>query len=367
MVRIHTLGSKICLPIETLNLKWMTSIIENDTLTLGVSIIICCFNSAKRLPETLKHLSFQIVPPNIPWEIIIVDNASNDTTLSTAKEEWEKYEMHHVGFRVLEQSIPGKNYAFKMGLETAAYEYILTCDDDNWLANNYIETAFRIINADKAIGALGGLGIVEPEQPTKLNKEELNQLTVNGSQTWASSQHWVYGAGSLYRRSILIGLFDRGWQQITSGRTGKKLISGEDVEICFMIYLSGFKIVADDRLIFKHFVPLKRQTTDFITDMAFWFSYTNVLLNSYFVIIHNDDRPIKKILDDWLLGISKTLFKKYILEFGIRFKIWKKPSTQQKIALLILEGTFYSLFKNRKRIIHHHYHTKNILAQNSNI
>ncbi len=33
----------------------------------GVSVVICCFNSAARLPETLRHLARQDCPSNLAW------------------------------------------------------------------------------------------------------------------------------------------------------------------------------------------------------------------------------------------------------------------------------------------------------------
>ena len=46
----------------------------------GISVIVCCYNSAERLTETIKHLAGQNVPHYIPWELIVVDNASTDNT-----------------------------------------------------------------------------------------------------------------------------------------------------------------------------------------------------------------------------------------------------------------------------------------------
>lgn len=334
-------------------------------MTSGVSIIVCCFNSAKRLPETLKHLALQQVPNNIPWEVIVVNNASTDDTSLIAKKEWEKYHLPNVAFKIIEQPIAGLSHAREKGLITANYEYLLFCDDDNWLNINYIATAFNIMHSDSKIGALGGLGILEAEKPTLVNQEELKQLTVNGSQIWAATEHWIYGAGALYRKGVLIDLLNRGWQQITTGRIGSKLISGEDVEICFMIYLNGYKIVADDRLIFKHFVPLKRQSTGYLVDLTFWLNYTNVLLNSYFSIIHKDKRPIKKVMDDWFWSISKTLIKQLIIQSYTSLKAWRKPTTQQIISIKSTLGTFYSLLKNRKRIVAHHLQIIKILGASS--
>jgi GT2 family glycosyltransferase len=44
----------------------------------GVSVVVCCHNSASRLPTTLHHLAAQEVPRDLGWEVIVVDNASTD-------------------------------------------------------------------------------------------------------------------------------------------------------------------------------------------------------------------------------------------------------------------------------------------------
>ncbi len=56
----------------------------------GVSIIICCYNSERRLPETLAHLFTQQVSEDIPWEIIVVNNASSDATSRIAAQAFSR-------------------------------------------------------------------------------------------------------------------------------------------------------------------------------------------------------------------------------------------------------------------------------------
>ena len=68
----------------------------------GVSVIVCCYNSAERLPETLKYLSMQNVPENMPWEIIIVDNNSTDSTNDVAMEIWNGFKKD-ISCRIIKQ------------------------------------------------------------------------------------------------------------------------------------------------------------------------------------------------------------------------------------------------------------------------
>ena len=327
----------------------------------GVSVIVCCYNSADRLPKTLMYLALQVVPEAINWEIIIVNNASTDDTSLTATKEWAKYKTLGVNFKVIDQPIAGLSNAKEKGLMSAEYEYILFCDDDNWLFHDYISTAFAIINSDPNIGILGGCGLFEPEEPIWPDIQKFEISYVNGSQTWTATDHWVYGAGSVYRKSVLISFYNIGWKQITSGRTGSKLISGEDVETCFMYFLSGFKVISDDRLLFKHFVPLRRQNIGYILNLHFWQSYSNVLLSGYVMLINKDPQNIQKKIDIWFIHLMKALMV-HIGEIIYQKLIKQQPiNNDQIITLQSYYGAIFSILKNRKKIINHDKCLKSIL------
>lgn len=330
-------------------------------MTPGVSVIICCYNSASRLPETIKHLALQQVPPEIPWEVIVVDNASTDNTKQTAQHEWNKYAVKNAGFSIVEQLTPGLSFARKRGIEQAQFEYLLFCDDDNWLFDDYVSIIFNTLSADLKIGVLGGCGIIEAEQPACMTLDELKQLAVSGYQDWAETQHWVYGAGSAYRKTLLINLYQHNWEQITTGRIGGKLLSGEDVEICFITFLLGYKIVASDKLLFKHFVPLKRQQNTQVTDTYFWDAYTNVLLNSYYPILNNDDRPIEEIMNKWLFSSTIKLAGNVLSLSYNKIKTWGRQSRSLNKGFSYNYGTWRALLKNRKRIIDHNKHIRQLL------
>jgi len=52
----------------------------------GISVIICCFNSEAVFPRCLESVNQQIFKQEIPWEVIIVDNRSEDGTSDIATE-----------------------------------------------------------------------------------------------------------------------------------------------------------------------------------------------------------------------------------------------------------------------------------------
>ncbi len=132
----------------------------------GISIIICCYNSASRLPETLNHIAALRVPDTIKWEIIVVNNASTDNTKEVAQREWDQYACS-AAFKIVDEHKIGLSSARMKGIGEARYEYFLFCDDDNWLDDNYIELAYTIMEENPFIGVLGGQseGVYEGNPP----------------------------------------------------------------------------------------------------------------------------------------------------------------------------------------------------------
>ena len=98
----------------------------------GISIIICCYNSAKRLPETLAHLANQQVDGGVRWELILVNNNSTDETEVVAQNLWGALGSP-APLKIFEEPLPGLSYARNNGMKKAIYEVFLFCDDDNWL------------------------------------------------------------------------------------------------------------------------------------------------------------------------------------------------------------------------------------------
>ena len=57
-------------------------------MNAGISIVICTYNGAERLPDTLWHIAKQQFSSPIPWELIVVDNKSEDGSAEVAVTEW---------------------------------------------------------------------------------------------------------------------------------------------------------------------------------------------------------------------------------------------------------------------------------------
>jgi glycosyltransferase involved in cell wall biosynthesis len=233
-------------------------------MKLGVTVAVCTYNGAALLPETLRHLSLQKVKAGINWEVIIIDNASTDNTSEIVATEWKKYRCK-AGFYLYHQPQQGLAYARNMAFEKANYEFVLFCDDDNWLDADYVSQAYELMLNKPSIGAMGGLGelVFESEPPPWVFKLG---AYANGPQEAYSGKvkgNKVFGAGCVIRKSAFNAITEAGFKPMLTDRIAKNLSAGGDYELCYAIALAGYDIWYDERLKFKHFMPKERVTPEY--------------------------------------------------------------------------------------------------------
>lgn len=250
----------------------------------GVSIIICTYNGRERLEDTLSHLSVQV--HSCPAEIIFVDNASTDDSLGFAERWWAEHGSESIPMKTFSQPIPGKSYAQELGYAEASYEYLLVCDDDNWLAPNYVQVAFDVMESDPGIGALGGwcVAAFEAEEPEWFQEQSRyfavsRQGDESGDIT--RKKGCLYGAGMVTRKSHWQQLEQLGFKALMSCRKGDKLSSGGDTEHSFALRILGYRIWFDERLRFTHFMTQGRMNLAYLSRLRKAMSESNFLVAPY--------------------------------------------------------------------------------------
>ena len=238
----------------------------------GISVVICCYNSASRLPETLKHLARQVVPDLIPWEVIVVNNASTDDTARMAQRLWDGFG-NPAPFCVVEEVMSGLCHARERGIASAQHGVLVFLDDDNWLAEDYLRIAHQVMSEHERIGVLGGkiAAAFEIDPPGWF--PQLQSCYAVGAQGRSTGDITDYkrhlaGAGMVLRKAAYSDLKARKFKFLLSGRTGKQTTSGEDVELCLALVLLGYRIWYDERLRLDHFIPRQRLTRDYALRLA---------------------------------------------------------------------------------------------------
>jgi len=124
-----------------------------------LTVIIACKNEAINLPILLEHLKAQ---KTLPKEIIIVDDHSDDTTLSIAENYSLKFEELSINTRitVISNSGKGKKAAIRTGIEYAKTDWVITTDADVTVPPTWITSMGKTIyekgNRYKNVGAIVG-------------------------------------------------------------------------------------------------------------------------------------------------------------------------------------------------------------------
>ena len=299
----------------------------------GISVIICCYNSAPRLPETLRHLALQETV-NLSWELIIVDNNSTDDTVQFAQTEWAHL-TQNIPVKFVEESKAGLSYAREKGAATASCDILIFCDDDNWLEKTYLQTAFNIMKTNHKIGIAAGqsTGAFEAEKPAWFDR--FGQAYAIGhalkSSGVANARTYLAGAGMITRKSILDKLKTLEYTPLISDRSATNLISGGDAELCLAIMYLGYDLYYDEKLRFTHFMTKPRLQWSYCVQMMsgghaipqlylFLYAYSKACYNKNEIpVFKNVYKEIKKNI---LKKTAKSLFfeKPFWLPFLILIK-----------------------------------------------
>lgn len=316
----------------------------------GISVVVCTYNGKDKLEATLQSIFQQKTNKELLWEVLVIDNASSDGTKDFCIELRNK--LNFTGsFKVLLESNPGLNNARIKGLAESKYNWILFCDDDNHLFDNYVQNGFNIISKNDSIGALGGMGlpIFESEKPEWFDQYYHSyavgtQNATNGR--ILSNNPEVYGAGCFFYKLALQKIFATGFQTIMSDRKGKSLSSGGDVEWCYLIHLMRYEIWFSDELKFHHLIPASRITWSYYLKLKSGIASGSALLFPYMFTFKNDKASSTLYLIKFLQKLLTYNFINFLHFSKIIFRKRKITNRSEELGYLILKAKAKSYRKN---------------------
>ena len=206
---------------------------------MDASIIVCTYNRAESLKDTLAALSRLEAPPTRTWEVIVVDNNSRDHTrqlVKAAQQNWPR-------LRYVFEPAQGLSHARNRGIAEAAGDIILFTDDDVLPELDWMETTLAGLDKYGADACGGYIApIWETPPPDWLTERFYGFLAVRTDRSddypIESASQAPFGANMAIRRSVFgkVGGFDT-----SRGRKGKVLASGEDGEMFERILAAGYK------------------------------------------------------------------------------------------------------------------------------
>ena len=250
----------------------------------SASIVVCTFNRAAMLSETLAALEEMAVPGDCACEIIVVDNNSTDDT----REVIRRFEKANIPVVYVHERRQGKSFALNRALAHCRSDIIALTDDDVLPAANWLErvvTVFRERDVTFVFGkVLPRWGCVPPpELLTQRAQDIWGPLAIvdygdEPAEYVASSngQRLPVGANLAFARDALVKI--GGWRT-DLGKVNNTLISGEDHEIFMRLRrASAYAGFYDPQNAVKHFVPPSRLTRKYFRRWFFWHGKTEALM-----------------------------------------------------------------------------------------
>lgn len=238
-----------------------------------VSISLVTYNGEKWLKRCLASVKKQSYTN---WQVLIIDNASQDKTVALAKEA-----MSDAGL-ILNQENLGFAAGHNCGISQSKGDYILCLNQDVILHPNFLQEAVATLELDDKIGAVQGKLLSNKQQATNdkgqatrnreqgLKKENVsiidttglvifkNRRVVNRGQGEADCGQYekcqevfgADGAAPLYRRAAL--------DEVVVAMTNKEYFDEdffaykEDIDLSWRLRLAGWKIVYQPKAIAWH-------------------------------------------------------------------------------------------------------------------
>ena len=316
---------------------------------ISVSVVVCCYNSSKTISKTLEYLLNQVV--DFDWEIVLVNNNSTDNTLEIIN-DYKSRNKNKI--TVVDEIKSGKSYALLKGVMSAQGKYIIICDDDNLLKNNYVSLVYSVLESNPEIGILGGRGEIYTE-----NKNAIPFWFTSFQSDYAigvqniysgdiSARGYLWGAGSAFNRIIFLGFINEGINFKLTCRNGDELTSGGDTEYCCWYLLAGYKLWYDEDLVFYHYITDDRLTKEYLTKLIEGTSSFNTVIATYQYLLQ--DLNLKKSAFKRLKSIIKSSF--LLLISSIKWKDFR--FTIQRLyplnSNLVVDSFYHELYKIFYRI-----------------
>ncbi len=224
----------------------------------GVSVVICSYNGALRLPPVLAHLARQDPTGDIPWEVIVVDNASTDDTAAVARREWPRG--HCVPLRVIAEPRLGLAWAKERGLSEARYELVSFVDDDSWVCPGWVRTVADACARHPEAGAVrGDLEAAFDTVPPPWFESFKGYYSLGPNLPEAcditEAEHPLCGDGMTLRKAAWLDLRSKGFSFAMSGRRGDQFNGVEDLELALALRLAGWRLWYDPHLRLQQWLP----------------------------------------------------------------------------------------------------------------
>lgn len=243
---------------------------------MNVSVVLGTFNRAGSLSITLESFSALVVPRDLSWELLVVDNNSTDATRQIV----ERFAAtNNFPVRYIFEKRQGRSAALNAGIAEAKGEIIAFTDDDVLLHPEWLSTLKRIFDE---FGCAAFAGKVVPvwnhPKPDWLEMDgQFAVVNYDLGDELKEIRIPPLGANSAFRKDIFkkYGLF-----RLDLGVNGEKhTITCDDTEFGERLIRANEKILYCPSAVIYHPVDPNRTTKAYFLS---WYYYNGVSLTRTF-------------------------------------------------------------------------------------
>lgn len=249
-----------------------------------ISVIICTHNPKHHyMQKVLNALKAQTLPTNC-WELLLVDNASEQILASSIDLSW------HDNSRHIRENTLGLTPARLRGIKEAQADLLVFVDDDNVIATDYLEVTLQISRDFPFIGAWGGQIFPEFEvSPPSWTKPYWSYLAIRqfDRDRWSNLLHQhdttPCGAGLCVRKTVAekyAYLVSNDPMRLGLDRKGNLLTSCGDSDLAFTACDTGLGTGQFTTLKLTHLMPAARLEESYLLRLVENMVYSQTLLNS---------------------------------------------------------------------------------------
>jgi glycosyltransferase involved in cell wall biosynthesis len=224
---------------------------------MDVSVILCTYNRCQLLGKSLESFQRQIAPPDVNWELLVVDNNCSDSTPELLREAARNFAGR---LRFVREEKQGLSHARNRGIREARGQYLLFTDDDTEPASTWIAEVWKTFTARNCDAVAGKIELQWSCAKPSWMADEL--LAFLAKVDYGTEEHTLetverppIGANMAFRASVFdqIGNFD-----VELGRKGKALVGGEEIDFFERFLKQGLRALYQPKAVIYHSVDHDR-------------------------------------------------------------------------------------------------------------
>jgi len=304
---------------------------------MNLTVVVCTYNRCELLSKALESIAQSNLTPSVSWEVVVVDNNSNDKTSETLKDVCRRYPGR---VRYVFEPRPGKSHALNAGILEARGDIIAFADDDTTVDRNWLERLTAPLRCCDWSGAGGPVILQWSCPPPRWLKMDITAAPLVGLNPDRSaggiSEPMLFGGNVAFRRTMFEshGGFRTDLGPSPNRETPRP---NEDTEFVRRLLAAGERLFYEPSAVVFHPVPVGRLRKAYFLD--WWFDKGRADFLTFGVPSEMNPR---------LGGIPVRLFRR-IAYWTVRWLITVKPSERfsHRVKLQWLLG---SLAEARKQI-----------------